>query len=153
MGSGLTHELQDIKDTVTINGVILPVNGTLYKIRTESEYDSDYDSKDSSGFRCKCTCVFCSRYENLIPYEIELALPCFKCIEKLKNKTYNTKYAEGLYRDIRELGIDVLIGTKMGWMTESDGIAYAKSKNISLIEFKNSFNILKKYGIFLSHKK
>ena len=150
MGAGSSVLQEDI---VFINGVSLPINGTLYKISTLDESNIDYDSTDSSGFKCVCSCVFCARYENLIPYEIELALPCFRCMEKLKNKTYNKKYVKSLYKDIRDLDISVLIGPKLGWLTEEQGLDYAKTKNINLTEFKNSFNILKNNGIFLSHKK
>ena len=149
MGSGVSV-IQE--ESVFINGIYVPINGTLYKVSTQDDTNPDYDSEDSSGFKSNCTCVFCSRYENLVPYEIELALPCFKCMEKIKNKTYNKKYAQGLYKEIRDIDISLLIGPKLGWLTEEDGINYAKTKNFNITEFKNSFNILKNNGVFLSHK-
>jgi hypothetical protein len=120
-----------ISQTVEINGKNVSIDGTLYK-------------------RLDCGCIFCAKYEKLQPYELELALPCYNCLQDLRCKqknSFNINEVKKLYSDIKELEIDFLIGPKNGWLIESDAIEYAKENRISIIELVNSNYILKKYGI------
>jgi len=122
-----------ILETVEINGKIISLDGTLYK-------------------RFKCGCIFCAKYEKLKPYELELALPCYNCLEDLrfkKNNSFDIDSVKELYLEIKELEIDTLIGPKIGWIIESDAIEYATKNRISTIELVNSNYILKKFGVQL----
>jgi hypothetical protein len=148
-GSSVLHECVDI------NGIDVPVNGILYKVREKLDYDSDsdYESRDESGFLTKCTCVFCARYENLIPYEVDIAMPCYKCVENLRLQKYNKKYAKKMFDEITYNGFAELIGKKCGWMTEQEGIDYATKKGVDLSEFSGPRYLLKSKGILLCNKK
>jgi hypothetical protein len=116
---------------VQINDKKLPFNGSLYK-------------------HIKCGCVFCAIYEELRPYKLELALPCYNCLQDLRHKTkysFDIDYVRLLYSEIKELDIESLINCKNEWMTEYEAIQYAKENRISIIELINSSYILKKFEI------
>ena len=116
---------------VQINGKKLPLNGSLYK-------------------RIECGCVFCAIYEELKPYKLELALPCYNCLQDLRHKTkysFDIDYVRVLSSDVKELDIESLINCKNEWMTEYGAIQYAEKNKISVIELVNSSYILKKFGI------
>jgi hypothetical protein len=120
-----------IREGTTINEKKLDLNGTIYK-------------------QLKCGCIYCSHYEHLQPYDIELALPCYDCFEGLREKDYekfNVKNVQNMFDILKTYEMEDLLTERMGWLTEEEAIQYANSKRISVVELTNSSYILNKFGI------
>ena len=120
-----------IYEGVTINGHYLYVNGKIYK-------------------QLKCGCIYCSEYENLKPFNIELALPCYYCNESLRgygDEKFDVENVKNLFNILKTNEMEDLLTEKMGWFSEEEAIKYANSKRISVIELIASPYILKKHGI------
>jgi hypothetical protein len=121
-----------IHEGTNINGKYLSVTGTIYK-------------------QLKCGCIYCSHYEHLKPYDIELALPCYTCLESLRGKNeekFNIESVKNIFEIIKTYEMKDLLTERMGWVTQNEAIVeYAVKKNISTIELINSSYILNKYGI------
>ena len=120
-----------IREGTTINEKYLDLNGTIYK-------------------QLKCGCIYCSHYEHLKPYDIELALPCYTCFEGLREKDYekfNKLNVQNMFDILKTYEMEDLLTERMGWLTEEEAIQYANSKRISIVELTNSSYILNKFGI------
>jgi hypothetical protein len=120
-----------ICEGTTINGQYLYVNGKIYK-------------------QLKCGCIYCSEYENLRPFNIELALPCYYCNESLRgygDEKFDLKNVQNMFNTLKTNDMEDLLTEEMGWFSEEKAIKYANSKRISVIELIGSTYILKKYGI------
>ena len=120
-----------IREGTTINEKYLDLNGTIYK-------------------QLKCGCIYCSHYEHLQPYDIELALPCYYCFEGLREKDYekfNKTNVQNMFDILKTYEMEDLLTERMGWLTEEEAIQYANTKRISIIELTNSSYILNKFGI------
>jgi hypothetical protein len=120
-----------IREGTTINEKYLDLNGTIYK-------------------QLKCGCIYCSHYEHLQPYDIELALPCYDCFEGLREKDYekfNKTNVQNMFDILKTYEMEDLLTERMGWLTEEEAIQYANTKRISIIELTNSSYILNKFGI------
>ena len=120
-----------IREGTTINEKYLDLNGTIYK-------------------QLKCGCIYCSHYEHLQPYNIELALPCYDCFEGLREKDYekfNKTNVQNMFDILKTYEMEDLLTERMGWLTEEEAIQYANTKRISIIELTNSSYILNKFGI------
>ena len=120
-----------IREGITINDKYLDLNGTIYK-------------------QLKCGCIYCSHYEHLQPYDIELALPCYDCFEGLREKDYekfNKTNVQNMFDILKTYEMEDLLTERMGWLTEEEAIQYANSKKISVVELTNSSYILNKFGI------
>ena len=120
-----------IREGTTINEKYLDLNGTIYK-------------------QLKCGCIYCSHYEHLQPYDIELALPCYDCFEGLREKDYekfNKTNVQNMFDILKTYEMEDLLTERMGWLTEEEAINYANSKKISIVELTNSSYILNKYDV------
>jgi hypothetical protein len=120
-----------IHEGTTINEKYLDLNGTIYK-------------------QLKCGCIYCSHYDHLQPYDIELALPCYDCFEGLREKDYekfNKTNVQNMFDILKTYEMEDLLTERMGWLTEEEAIIYANSKRISIVELTNSSYILNKFGI------
>ena len=120
-----------INQGTTINDKYLDLNGTIYK-------------------QLKCGCIYCSHYEHLKPYDIELALPCYTCFEALRGNSdekFNVESVKNVFNILKTYEMEDLLTEKMGWLTEEEAIQYANKKRISIVELINSSYILNKFGI------
>jgi len=119
-----------IREGTTINNKFLETNGKIYK-------------------QLKCGCIYCSEYEKLQPYNIELALPCYYCNESLRgtsDEKFDIENVKKMFILLKTLNMEDLLTEKMGWFTQDEAIDYANKKRISVIELISSPYILKKYG-------
>jgi hypothetical protein len=120
-----------IREGTTINDKYLDLNGKIYK-------------------QLNCGCIYCSHYQHLQPYNIELALPCYDCLEGLREKDYekfNKTNVQNMFDILKTYEMEDLLTERMGWLTEEEAINYANSKKISVVELVNSSYILNKFGI------
>lgn len=120
-----------INEVIIINGKNLNLNGTIYK-------------------QIKCGCIYCSHYEHMQPFDIELALPCYDCLESLREKNkvkFDVENVQKMFDVLKIYEMEDLLTERMGWLTEEEAIVGAKQKRISIIEFINSSYILQKYNV------
>ena len=120
-----------INEVIIINGKNLNLNGTIYK-------------------QIKCGCIYCSHYEHMQPFDIELALPCYDCLESLREKNkvkFDVENVQKMFDVLKIYEMEDLLTERMGWLTEEEAIQYANSKKISIVELVNSSYILNKYGV------
>jgi len=101
---------------------------------------------------CECKCICSLTYENYIASNIELNIPCYKCLQDLQNKNYNYNKISEIYKQNKNKNILELIDYDLPlsdkWLNESDAVIYAKKRNICYEEFiTNNCNLLEKYNI------
>lgn len=84
-----------------------------------------------------CQCICSLIYSNYCVQDIELLVPCWDCLESLKNKEYDSKQISKLFRNLLNTNINDLIdpNNQNRWLTESEGIEYARKRKIPYEEF------------------
>ena len=85
---------------------------------------------------CKCICsLVYDNYQTI--NDIELIVPCYCCLNKLKNNEYNTEKIKNLKNISKNKNVFDLLDIKNDnyWMNENDAILYAKKRKIPYEEF------------------
>jgi hypothetical protein len=84
----------------------------------------------------QCECICSLVYTNYCVQDIELLVPCWNCIESLKEKKYESKEISKLFKNSLNANVYDLIGydTPNRWLTESEAIVYALKRKIPYVE-------------------
>jgi hypothetical protein len=108
----------------------LPLNGKLYKVM-------------------ECKCIYSCIYQNNIVEDIELLCCCYMCLHNIRNKLFDYKKLSKFISNTINNNICDLINNKYdNWLSERNAIIYAQNNKISVIEFIQNENLLKKFSIY-----
>ena len=85
----------------------------------------------------RCGCIYSLLYNNYIPSNIELIVPCYDDLEDLKWKKYNSDRISNIYNNIKLKDIRILTSKDYNdkWLTEYEAIICAEKRKIPYCEF------------------